>query len=78
MYLTTGGVKQSLQTELWTPIVFNQATEAYYTQLRVSRGALTITHTTTDALISAVVYGFAYKKGYGHSGGFNIRKNFPS
>ena len=77
MYLITGGVKRSLQSQSWNTITFNQVTEAYYTQLSVSNGPVTIIHTTDNALMSAVVYGFDYRSGYGHSGGFNILKNFP-
>ena len=77
IYWIRGGVKQSLQSEFWTPIVFNQVTEAYYAQLRVSQGAITIMHTNSYGLISAVVYGFASRQSYGHTGGFSLLKNFP-
>ena len=74
MYWITGGVKWSLQSQYWNTITFNQVTEAYYTQLSVSNGPVTIIHTTTNALMSAVVYGYGYGSGYGHSGGFSIPK----
>ena len=74
IYWITGGVKRSLQSQSWNTITFNQITEAYYTQLSVSNGPITITHTTVNALMSAVVYGFAYRKAYGHLGGFNAQK----
>jgi len=77
MYWITGGVKRSLQSQSWSTITFNQVTEAYYTQLSVSNGPVTIMHTTAKALMSAVVYGFDYRAGYGHSGGFSNLKNFP-
>ena len=76
MYWITGGVKRSLQSQSWNTIAFNQVTEAYYTQLSVSNGPVTIVHTTVNALMSAVVYGFAYREAYGHPGGFSIQKNF--
>ena len=76
MYWITGGVKRSLQSQSWNTITFNQVTEAYYTQLSVSNGPVTIIHTTANALMSAVVYGFAYRKAYGHSGGLSIQKKF--
>ena len=72
MYWIRGGVKRSLQSQSWNTITFKQVTEAYYTQLSVSNGPVTITHTTTNALMSAVVYGFASRKAYGHSGGLSI------
>ena len=68
-----GGVKRSLQSQSWNTITFNQVTEAYYTQLSVSNGPVTITHTTANALMSAVVYGFGYREAYGHPGGFSIQ-----
>jgi len=74
MYWVTGGVKRSLQSQSWKPVVFNKVTEAYYTQLYVSSGLVSIVHNTTDALISAVVYGYGYRRSYGHSGGFTIQK----
>jgi len=77
MYWITGGVKRSLQSQSWNTIKFNQVTEAYYTQLSVSNGPVTIIHMTAGALMSAVVYGFDHRVGYGHPGGFGILKNFP-
>ena len=77
MYWITGGVKRSLQSQSWNTITFNQVTEAYYTQLSVSNGPVTIMHATANALMSAVVYGFASRKAYGHSGGFSVQNNFP-
>ena len=74
MYWITGGVKRSLQSQSWNTITFNQVTEAYYTQLSVSNGPVTIMHTTTNALMSAVVYGFVYDRAYGHPGGFSVQK----
>ena len=74
MYWITGGVKKSLQSQSWNTITFNQVTEAYYTQLSVSNGPLTIIHTTANALMSAVVYGFEHGEAYGHPGGFSFQK----
>ena len=76
MYWITEGVRRSLQSQSWNPITFNQVTEAYYTQLSISNGPVTIIHTTTNALMSAVVYGFASREAYGHSGGLSIQKIF--
>ena len=74
MYWITGGVKRSLQSQSWNTITFNEVTEAYYTQLSVSNGPVTIIHTTANALMSAVVYGFESRIAYGHSGGFSVQK----
>ena len=77
MYWIKGGVKRSLQSQSWNTITFNQVTEAYYTQLSVSNGPVTIMHMSASALMSVVVYGFDYRTGYGHPGGLSILKNFP-
>ena len=76
MYWITGGVKRSMQSQSWNAIKFNQVTEAYYTQLSVSEGQVEIFHTASNALISAVVYGFRSYRSYGHTGTFNILKKF--
>jgi len=76
MYWITEGVNRSLQSQSWNAITFNQVTEAYYVQIYVS-DPTTILHTTANALMSAVVYGFAFREAYGHSGGFSVQNNFP-
>ena len=75
MYWITGGVKRSLKSQLWNAIKFNQITEAYYTQLSVSNGTVSIAHHATDALISGVVYGVGYRNSYGHFGRFSIQND---
>jgi len=74
IYLTSGGVKKSLQSQSWTAIRFNHAVEAYATQVSVSQGPIKLIHEMKGSLLSAIVYGFAYRTGYGHPGGL---KNFP-
>jgi len=76
MHLMKGKVSRSLQSQSWSTIKFNQVTLAYYTQLHVPNSARKIVHTTTNALISAVVYGLGSGIGYGHSGGFMSQKYF--
>jgi len=76
MYWVTGGVKRSLQSQFWNTIKFNQITVAYYTQLSVSNGPVRIVHSSSNALISAVVYGFRYSGSYGHSSGISIQIKF--
>jgi len=75
IYRITEGVKRSLQSLSWNTITFNQVIVAYYTQIFVSDPA-TILHTAANALMSAVVYGFAFREAYGHSGGFSVQNNF--
>ena len=77
MYLISGGVKKSLQSQSWIAIRFNQVIEAYAAKVSISQGPVKIVHEMEGSLLSAVVYGFAYRRGYGHPGGFNILKNFP-
>ena len=72
MYWIARGAKNSLQSQSWSTITFNQVIEAYYTRISVSNGPVTIVHSSPDALISAVVYGFVYRGAYGHPGGFQI------
>ena len=72
MYWVTEGVKRSLQSQSWNAVTFNKVTEAYYAQLSVSNGLVSTVHDTTDALISAVVYGYGNKRSYGHSGGLTM------
>ena len=74
IYWITGGVKRSLESLSWNAVTFNKVTEAYYVQLYVSNGLVNIVHNTTDALISAVVYGYGNKRSYGHSGGLTMQK----
>ena len=74
MYWITRGVKRSLQSQSWNAIEFNQVTEAYYTQLSVSNGPVSIVHKATDAIISGAVYGFRSRASYGHFGGFDTQK----
>ena len=75
MYWVTGGVKRSLQSQFWNEITFNKVTEAYYTQLPVSSGPVSIVHKMTDAIISGTVYGFRSRYSYGHFGGISIQKH---
>ena len=70
MYLKTGEVNISLESQDWVPIVVNNITEAYAAQVNVE-GATHIIHLNSTALLTAVVYGFTPSRGYGHPGGLN-------
>ena len=67
MYLRTGGVNMSLEkSQVWVPIVVNNITEAYAIQVAIPEGVAQIVHANTSALMTAIVYGFAERNGYGH------------
>jgi len=72
MYLITGGVNRSLASQDWVPIVVNNITEAYATQVAVSEGVVQIVHANSTALMTAIAYGFKFHGAYGHPGGLFI------
>ena len=74
IYLITGGVQTSLDTQQWVPIKVNNIIEAYATKVNIAEGVAEIVHPNTAALMMTIVYGFAGSEGYGHPGGFNILK----
>ena len=67
IYLVTGEMNKSLDTQEWMPIKVNNITEAYGTTIYniSSVGICEIIHTNKAALMSVIVYGFASKGGYG-------------
>ena len=67
IYLISGGVNISLDTQEWVPFVVNKSIEAYATQVKVSIGGVVIIHSNKEADMAANVYGFASIEGYGHS-----------
>ncbi|XP_065904619.1 basement membrane-specific heparan sulfate proteoglycan core protein-like isoform X2 [Dysidea avara] len=69
MYLISGGVNKSLDTQEWVPVKVNNVIEAYTTKVNISEGVVEIIHTNTSALMTTIVYGFAEYEGYGHPGG---------
>ncbi|XP_065902474.1 IgGFc-binding protein-like [Dysidea avara] len=67
IYLISGGVNRSLDTQQWVPIMVNGVTEAYSVQVNVSEGVAEIAHVNACATVmSAIAYGFAFPVGYGH------------
>ena len=70
MYLFMGGVNTSLSSQEWIPIIVNNVSEAYVTQVNVQEGVVKISHNDTNALMTTMVYGFAQGESYGHPGRF--------
>ena len=74
IYVITGGVSTSLNTQTWIPVKVNNSIVAYATHVNISEGVAEVTHNNKAALMTTVVYGFARAEGYGHPGGY-IHKN---
>ena len=73
--LRTGSRNTSMESQEWVPIVINNITKAYATQVAVSNGTVHITHANSSALMTAIAYGFAQNASYGHPGGLNLAKS---
>ena len=71
IYLISGGVNKSLDTQKWVPVKVNNVIEAYATIATVSDGFGEILYASTSALLTTIVYGFADGEGYGHPGGLS-------
>jgi len=78
IYIKSGGVNKSLDTQEWVPVKVNNVTEAYATKVTISEGVVEVIHTNTSALMTTIVYGFARYKGYGHPGGLYIQRSHSS
>ena len=74
IYLISGGVNKSLDTQGWVPVKVNNVTEAYATKVTVSEGVVEVIHTNASALMTTIVYGFTTEVGYGHPGGLCLCK----
>jgi len=74
IYLISGGVNKSLDTQEWVPVKVNNVIEAYATKVTISEGVVEVIHTNTSALMTTIVYGFAGGEGYGHPGGLCLHK----
>jgi len=74
IYLISGGINKSLDTQEWVPIKVNNLIAAYATKVTISEGVVEIIHTNTSALMTTVVFGFARAVGYGHPGGLCLCK----
>ena len=70
---TPEGIRQSLDSLNWLPIMRNNVTEAYAAQVKIPHCVFEVTHANKSALMTVVVYGFANCVssgigGYGHPG----------
>ena len=74
IYLISGGVNKSLDTQQWVPIQVNNTIKAYATQIDIPGGVTQIFHTNVSAQLMTIAYGFATNDGYGHIGGIDISK----
>ena len=72
IYLKTGGVNMSLDTQHWEPIRVNNITEVYITQMSISQGMSTVFHCNLTAQMMVIVYGSSLHDSYGHLGGINL------
>ena len=83
IYLSIGGVNQTLELQRWVPIKINNAIEAYVTQVNLnitkSANIFQITHCNESALMSAILYGFlatnGNEQGYGHPASLNYMQS---
>ena len=72
-----GELTHTLDSQNWVPIINNDVTDAYATQVKIPHGVFEVTHLNSSALMTTVVYGFAVRvgavsgniaDGYGHPG----------
>ena len=73
IYLISGGVNKSLNTESWKNFRVLHHNDAYATTIPISEGPVEIVHTDPLAFMMALVYGFADTIKYSHSVGFMRR-----
>ena len=71
IYLMSGGGINSLETHQWVPIVVNNVTEVYATEIRISEGIVEINYSKQEAAMTTIIYGFASIESYGHPGGLH-------
>ena len=76
IYLRSGGVNMSLESQEWVPIVVNNITEAYAARVTLSDGVGHIIHLNSTALMTTIVYGFTASTGYGHPGGLDQNPSY--
>ena len=72
IYLRSGGVNMSLESQEWVPIVVNNITEAYAARVNVQEGLVQLFHANSTGLLTAIAYGFSSSIGYGHPGGLKL------
>ena len=69
IYLISGGVNKSLDTQEWVPVKVNNVIEAYAAKVNIPEDVVEVIHTDTSVLMTVALYGFASNRGYGHPGG---------
>ena len=74
IYMRTTEANRSLESQglEWVPIVVDNITEAYATRIVIPEGAVQIVHDNTSALMTAIVYGFGERNGYGNPAGLKL------
>ena len=74
IYMRTTEANRSLESQglEWVPIVVDNITEAYATRVVIPEGAVQIVHANSSALMTAIVYGFGERNGYGNPAGLKL------
>ena len=76
IFFNSAGITASLDTQNWIPIVANDVTEAYYTNItNISAGTFEVFHTDQMALLNTMLFGLSrpLHGGYGHAGRLEVR-----
>ena len=64
IYMMSGGVNKSLDTQEWIPVKVNNVIEAYVAQVNIPEGVIKIIHTDPSALMTMILYGSMIYGGY--------------
>lgn len=76
MFLIVNGENVSLESQDWVPIKVNNITKVYATRIAIREGVAQLFHLNTNASMTAIVYGFAERKSYGHPAGLKLIGKF--
>ena len=74
IYLIADGYNRSLDTQKWAPIIVNNITEAYTSQMNITHGVTRIFHIDETAMMTVMVYGLSSYGSYGTAISNNINK----
>ena len=72
IYMISGGVNRSLDTDQWVPIMVNDVIEAYGVHLNIPEGVIEVFHSNPSPCLAAILYGFDEYHAYGHPGGMYL------
>lgn len=74
IYMRTTEANRSLESQglEWVPIAVDNITEAYATRVVIPEGAVQLVHSNAHALMTAIVYGFGERSGYGSPAGLKL------